>query len=80
MAAVSLLFHDAGVLGAGDPADEPGGGDVHDKAFDGERNEAEIAGDGHFEDFPVLKHGENVVPLGRGPIIPEFPQPSADPS
>ena len=38
--AISLLFHDAGVLGAGDPADEPGGGDVHDKAFEGEGEEA----------------------------------------
>ena len=80
MAAAYPLLHDAGVLGAGDPADEPGGGDVHDEAFEREGNEAEVAGHGHLEDFPVLEHGENVVPLRRGPVIPKFPEPSADPS
>src|SRR5579864_855931 len=76
----SRSFHDARVAGTGDPADEPCGGDVHDEAFEGEGNKAEIAGRRHLKDFVMLQNRENVVPLRRGPVIPEFPQPAANPS
>ncbi len=42
--------------------------------------EAEKAGRGHLENFPALKHGEGVQPFCGCPIIPEFPQPAADPA
>src|SRR4029077_20241281 len=34
----------------------------------------------HLENLPVLKHRERVVPLRGSPVIPEFPEPAANPA
>src|SRR6185437_2340351 len=59
------------------PADQPSGGDVHRKAFEGERQKTEIAGDGHLENFVMPQNRENIEPLRARPIVPKFPQPTA---
>src|SRR5215831_9728762 len=46
---------------------------IHDKALESEWKKAEITGGGHLKNLPALKHGENVVPFGSRPVIPEFP-------
>src|SRR5271170_248115 len=62
------------------PAEEPGGGDVHDETIQSEGQEAEETGRGHFKYFPALKHRKDVKPFCGRPIIPELPQPAANPA
>src|SRR3954469_20684971 len=53
----------------------------HDPALDAEGDEAEEAGEGHFEVavlFGAAEEGEVVGPLGQGPVVPEFPEEAAD--
>src|SRR5262249_47298436 len=63
-----------------EPAGQPGRGNVHHETFERKRYESQIAGDGHFENFPVLKHRKRVVPFRLGPVVPEFPKPAANPT
>src|SRR5271167_2583604 len=62
------------------PAEEPRGGDVHDETVQSERQEAEETGRGHLKYFPALEHREGIKPFCGRPIIPEFPQPAANPA
>src|ERR1700729_3289320 len=62
------------------PTEEPSGGNVHHEAVQGKGKEAKKAGRGHLENFPALKHREGIKPFCGGPIIPEFPEPAADPA
>src|SRR5256885_962685 len=50
---------------------------IHHKALESEREKAEIAWNRHLKNLPALKHGENVMPFGSSPVIPEFPKPTA---
>src|ERR1700683_3661759 len=63
-----------------EPAGQPGGGNVHREAFQGKRNKAEIAGRGHLKDLRLLEHGKRIVPFRVRPIVPEFPEPAANPA
>src|SRR5271156_275118 len=62
------------------PAEEPGGGNVHYETLQRKGKEAEKAGRGHLKYFPALKHRERVQPFRGCPIIPEFPQRAANPA
>src|SRR5690242_17518280 len=62
------------------PAGEPCGGDIHRKTLQRERQKSQESGRGHLEYFLALEHWEGVMPFGAGPVVPEFPQPAADPS
>ena len=57
---------------------KPGGGDIHDETLERKRQKAQVARQRHLEDLASLQNGENVMPLGGGPIVPEFPQPTTD--
>ena len=50
---------------------------VHHVAFRSKRRKAKVAQDRHFEDFHFTQDGNGVMPLGPGPIIPEFPEQAA---
>src|ERR1700691_701592 len=63
-----------------EPAGEPGGGNVHREAFQGESNKPEIARRRHLEDPRLLDHWQSVVPFRVRPIVPEFPEPAANPA
>ncbi len=62
------------------PAPPAGQKAVHGKRFDGEGRKAEVARQGHLEQLPVLQNRKRVVPLRSGPVVPELPQPPADPA
>src|SRR5712692_8534641 len=62
------------------PAEKPCRKDVHYVAFERKRKEPEVARCRHLKDPPSLVHRESVAPLCRGPVIPELPQPAADPA
>src|SRR5437899_9872441 len=50
---------------------------IHHKALESEREKAEIAWNRHLKNLPALQHGENVMPFGSSPVIPELPKPTA---
>src|SRR5579862_1823551 len=62
------------------PAGQPRGGDVHRETLQSKREKPQEPRGGHLKYFLALKHGKGVMPLGDGPVVPKFPQPTADPS
>ena len=73
----STISDGVAVFGSGEPQ-QPRCRHVHHEALEREGEKAEIARSRHLEDFPLLEHRKYVAPLGRRPVVPEFPQPSAD--
>src|SRR5947208_1505932 len=61
-------------------AEHPLRSHVHSETLQGEGQEPEIPWSWHFEDFPFLEHGKDVMPFCGCPVIPEFPQPAAYPA
>src|SRR5688572_18075512 len=67
--------------GFGEAVEGDADGLPDDPAGLGEGEEADEAEEGHFEIFVVFgpaEEGEVVGPLGEGPVVPEFPEESAE--
>src|SRR5579863_392185 len=63
-----------------DPPDQARGSNVHGKTLQRKWEEAQKSRRRHFKDFHALEHRKRIVPFRARPVVPQFPEPAANPA